>query len=85
MAEKDLVKRGLTLGNRMYLEGEILRREAISKPVLQNALMALSDLGYLRNREGKLELAEAFHSLKGTQEAERAVSQYLNGFVEADG
>src|SRR5690606_11235887 len=43
VAEKELQKRSLADGHTMYLSGEISCREAVSKPLLQNAHHALID------------------------------------------
>jgi glycerol-3-phosphate O-acyltransferase len=51
VGEKELVKRALALGNEMFLAGEIERREAVSKPLFQNAFQAFADLGFLTHRE----------------------------------
>ncbi len=48
MDRKDWVGRALALGQRMYLAGEIELRESISKPKIDNALLALKDLGFVR-------------------------------------
>jgi glycerol-3-phosphate O-acyltransferase len=53
---KDLVKQTLATGRRMYLSGEVERAEAISKPLLQNALSAFQDLGYVMQAGGQLQL-----------------------------
>lgn len=45
---KEWVARAMTLGQRMYLAGELELRESISKPKLENALLALKDLGFVR-------------------------------------
>ncbi|HEY3496256.1 MAG TPA: 1-acyl-sn-glycerol-3-phosphate acyltransferase [Polyangiaceae bacterium] len=52
LGEKDLLKRALTLGSEMFLAGEIERREAVSKPLLQNAFQAFAEQGFLVHREG---------------------------------
>jgi glycerol-3-phosphate O-acyltransferase len=51
LGEKELVKKTLALGKEMFLAGEIERREAVSKPTLKNAFMALVDLGFLVHRD----------------------------------
>lgn len=78
MTEKDLVKRALATGNRMFLAGEIERREAVSKPVIQNAYLALLDEGYLVRDDGKLALAESFR----TSAAVRAIEGRISGYME---
>jgi glycerol-3-phosphate O-acyltransferase len=77
--EKDLVKSGLALGHSMYLSEELSRKEAISKPVLQNAYLALSELGYLRTRSGKLEVQEAYKSRDALDELCLVLKGYLTG------
>jgi len=78
LAEKDLLKRSLALGETMYLAGEIDCREAVSKPLLQNAQSALIDFGYVRSREGKLELTDTFNSLDAVAEIERWIAGYVD-------
>jgi len=58
MAEKELVKKALTLGHRLFLEGSIERAEAVSKTIVQNAFQAFIDHGYLTVRDTKLDLAD---------------------------
>lgn len=78
IAEKDLLKRSLGVGQSMYLAGEIDCREAVSKPLLQNAHSALIDFGYVRSREGKLELTDTFNSLDAVAEIERWIAGYVD-------
>jgi glycerol-3-phosphate O-acyltransferase len=78
LAEKDLVKRSLTVGNRMFYAGEIERREAVSKPLIQNALNSFADQGYIAQRDNKLELSESFRNPK----AVRAIESRIRGFLE---
>jgi len=75
--EKDLVKKAITAGNRMFLAGEIERREAVSKPILQNAYKAFLDQGYLVANDGKLGLAESFATAKAVGAIEGRVAGYL--------
>jgi glycerol-3-phosphate O-acyltransferase len=51
LTEKELVKRSLALGREMFLAGEIERREAVTKPTLENAFEAFTDHGYVVHRE----------------------------------
>ncbi|MEZ4256000.1 MAG: 1-acyl-sn-glycerol-3-phosphate acyltransferase [Polyangiales bacterium] len=44
MSKKEWTKRTLAIGQRMYLAGEIERRESVAKPRLENALRALHDM-----------------------------------------
>jgi glycerol-3-phosphate O-acyltransferase len=47
---KDWTKRTLALGHRMYLAGELEKREALSRHKLENVLKALHDRGIVRVR-----------------------------------
>lgn len=79
LAEKELLKRLIALGHRMYLGGEIERHEAVSKPILHNALAAFKDEGYVQLREGKYSLTTSFDS----PDAVRAIEGRLAGYLEA--
>jgi glycerol-3-phosphate O-acyltransferase len=59
LAERELVKKILSTGQRMFFTGEVQRPEAVSQPVLRNALAAFIDHGILRSSEGKIELVSA--------------------------
>lgn len=43
LSDRDFLKRALSLGDRMFFAGELTRREAITKPILKNALLAFAD------------------------------------------
>ncbi|HEY3252414.1 MAG TPA: hypothetical protein VGJ91_00645, partial [Polyangiaceae bacterium] len=58
MAEKELTKKALSLGHRLFLEGAIERAEAVSKTIVQNAFQAFIDHGYLTVRDTKLDLVD---------------------------
>lgn len=77
LAEKDLLKRGIALGNRAFLAGEIERSEAVSKSILANAFQAFVDHGFLTMRDNKLDLADAFASESGARE----VADRLKTFI----
>jgi glycerol-3-phosphate O-acyltransferase len=71
LALKDVVKRAIPTGERMFLAGEIARREAVSRPLLENAYASFVDQGYLSRNSGKLALTESYatQSAVGTIEA----------------
>jgi glycerol-3-phosphate O-acyltransferase len=71
LALKDVVKRAIPTGERMFLAGEIARREAVSSPLLENAYASFVDQGYLSRAGGKLALTESYatQSAVGTIEA----------------
>jgi glycerol-3-phosphate O-acyltransferase len=59
---KDLTKRALPEGQKMFLAGELRRREAISRPLLENAYASFVDQGYLARADGKYALTPSFAS-----------------------
>jgi glycerol-3-phosphate O-acyltransferase len=75
--DKELVKKALALGNRMFYAGEIERREAVSKPLFENAYHSLTDQGYLVRMDGKLELAESFRTARAVAAIESRIAGYL--------
>jgi glycerol-3-phosphate O-acyltransferase len=74
---KDLVKRAISLGDRMFLAGEIERREAVSRPLFENAQMAFVDQGYLTRTEGKLGLATSYDAQAAMKTIEARVAGFL--------
>ncbi|HVY46341.1 MAG TPA: hypothetical protein VHB21_10705, partial [Minicystis sp.] len=70
----ELAERALRIGEQMFLGGEIERAEAVSQPVLENALAAFVDQGYLARASGKLTLAPSF---AGDEEAARIEATLL--------
>ncbi len=74
---KELVKKSLAVGNRMFFSGDISRREAVSKPLLENAISSFLDQGYLARVDGKLELSESFQSQKAVATIESRIALFL--------
>jgi glycerol-3-phosphate O-acyltransferase len=77
---KDLVKRAIAAGDRMFLAGEIERREAVSRPTIENAYLAFADQGYISVSQGKVVLTESF----ATQAAVGAIESKLVGYYAAE-
>jgi glycerol-3-phosphate O-acyltransferase len=77
---KDLVKRALAAGDRMFLAGEIERREAVSRPTIENAYLAFADQGYISVSQGKVSLTESF----ATQAAVGAIESKLVGYFATE-
>jgi len=75
--QKELVKRALSRGKRMFLSGEIARREGISRSIVENAIAAFLDQGYLGRSEGKLVLAPSFATIEAVSAIERRIAMYL--------
>ena len=79
-AQKDLVKRALVVGERMFLAGEIERREAVTRPTIANAYLAFADQGYVSSSGGKIALAESF----STSAAVAAIESKIVGYSGAE-
>lgn len=77
--EKELLKSGLAQGHSLYLSEKLSRREAISKPLLSNAYLAFTALGYLRTRAGKIEIEEAYKSRDALDELIATLNGFLTG------
>lgn len=72
LSDKELLKRGIALGNRAFLAGDVERSEAVSKSILANAFLAFVDHGFLSQRDSKLDLTDQFASDAGARDiAER--------------
>lgn len=83
LTQKELVKKAIATGKRMFLSDEIARREAIQRPVLENAIASFLDQGVLaktqEKNEGKLVLAESFGTIEAVKAVERRIAGYLAG------
>ncbi len=77
LTPKEIVKKAITIGERMFLAGDIQRREAVSGPLIENALSAFVDLEYVNRGGGKLELPESYAST----DAVRTIEAKVAGFV----
>jgi glycerol-3-phosphate O-acyltransferase len=77
LAPKDLAKRAMTAGERMFLAGELECREAVSRPVIENAFLAFVDQGYLGRAEGKYVLPESYATSDAVKTIEARIASYL--------
>jgi glycerol-3-phosphate O-acyltransferase len=78
LSQKDFVKRAMSLGERMFLAGEITCREAVSRPLLENALSAFSDQGYVeRDGDGKFRLTASYAQAETVHTIEAKVAGFL--------
>jgi len=80
VSQKDLAKRAIAAGDRMFLAGEIERREAVSRPTIENAFLAFADQGYISVTQGKVSLTESF----ATAEAVQAIEAKIIGYSTAE-
>lgn len=77
LGDKELAKKTLALGNRMFFAGEISRREAVSRALVENAMAAFVDQGYLSRASGKLELTESFRTQQAVATIESRIGLFL--------
>jgi glycerol-3-phosphate O-acyltransferase len=75
-SQKDLVKRALVAGERMFLAGEIARPEAVTRPTIANAYLAFADQGYVSASQGKVALAESFATSAAVAAIEAKIAGY---------
>lgn len=78
LPDKELVKKTLTTGRRMFLSGEVERPEAISKPLFENAFQCFVNEGYLRLSSQRYALTDSFMS----EEAVGAIEGRLAGYLD---
>jgi glycerol-3-phosphate O-acyltransferase len=71
---KDIVRRAMTAGERMFLAGEIARREAVSNPMLENAYSSFIDQGYVSRSDGKLALTPSYASASAVATIEARIA-----------
>lgn len=77
LAPKDLAKRAMAAGERMFLAGEIECREAVNRPVIDNAFLAFVDQGYLGRSDGKYVLPESYATAEAVRTIEARIASYL--------
>lgn len=76
LAPKDLAKRAITTGERMFLAGELECREAVSRPVIENAFLAFVDQGYLGRSDGKYVLPESYATADAVRTIESRIATF---------
>jgi glycerol-3-phosphate O-acyltransferase len=74
LATKEIVRRAMTAGERMFLAGEIARREAVSSPMLENAYASFNDQGYVSRSDGKLALTASYANASAVATIEARIS-----------
>ncbi len=73
----DFVLRALRIGEQMFLGGEIERAEAVSRSLLENALLAFRDLGFLARDAETVTLAPAHATETASAAIEAQIAAYL--------
>jgi glycerol-3-phosphate O-acyltransferase len=79
LATKEIVRRAMTAGERMFLAGEIARREAVSSPMLENAYASFNDQGYVSRSEGKLALTASYATTSAVATIEARIAAMRAG------
>ncbi len=79
MLTKDLVRRTIALGDKMFLAGEIERKEALSGRCIENALLSFADQGYVRTQEAgkRIELVSSFADADAVKAIEQGIANFL--------
>jgi glycerol-3-phosphate O-acyltransferase len=75
--KKELVARALRIGEQMFLGGEVERAEAVSRSLVENAVAAFRDLGYLQREAEALALADPHRSEAGAAAIEAQIAAFL--------
>jgi len=76
LSTKELVKRAIPEGARLFLAGDIARREAVSRPMLENAYTSFVDQGYVARSGGKLALTESYASASAVATIEARIAGF---------
>ena len=74
---KDLAKRAIATGERMFLAGEVQAREAVTRSTIDNAFLAFVDQGYLGRSDGKYVLPESYASADAVRVIEGRIAAWL--------
>ncbi len=77
LPKKELVARTLKVGQRMSLRGELERTEAVERPILENALEAFVDQGYLVRGDEGYALTPSFANEAGVRAVEARVAAFV--------
>ncbi|HTQ42174.1 MAG TPA: 1-acyl-sn-glycerol-3-phosphate acyltransferase [Polyangiaceae bacterium] len=76
LSTKELVKRAIPEGERMFLAGDIARRESVSRPMLENAYQSFVDQGYVARSGGKLALTESYARASAVETIEARIAGF---------
>jgi len=77
--EKDFLKKALYIGQQMYFAGELTRREAASKPIVQNALLAFSAIGIVAFQGGNVGLSDEHRNVQALERLDVKLRSLLRG------
>lgn len=85
LASKEFLARAVAVGNQMFLGGEIDRREAISKPLIETALLAFADAGWVKRSLESIALAPPHDSSEGGEGEVRAIEATIAAYLARRG
>jgi glycerol-3-phosphate O-acyltransferase len=77
LAEEDVVARAIRAGEQMLADGEIERHEAVSQPVIENAITAFIEQGWVRRAAGVIALDAALEPDASARAVEARIARYL--------
>ncbi len=77
LGKKELVARALRVGEQMFLGGEIDRREALSRPTVENALAAFAEAGYVTHASERYELTASYADETAVRSIEATLASFL--------
>lgn len=74
LAAKDAVRKAIAVGERMFLAGDLFRKESVSRPLIENAFASFVDQGYLARADGKVALTESYATASAVATIESRIS-----------
>ncbi|APS00064.1 1-acyl-sn-glycerol-3-phosphate acyltransferase [Pajaroellobacter abortibovis] len=79
LTSQELVKRAISIGEKMFHAGEITYREAIHRSIFENAYSAFLDEGYIVRDKDDLTLAQSYASLETIRTVEQRIASFEMG------
>jgi len=79
LEEEEMLRRALLLGNRMFFAGELSRREAVTRPILENAWQSFAERRLISIKSDRLELTEAGRAEGALGALEAEIAAWLKG------
>jgi len=77
LATKEFLARAVAVGQQMFLGGEIDRREAISRPLFESALLAFADAGWVKRSVETLSLVPPHEGEREVRAIEATIASYV--------
>jgi glycerol-3-phosphate O-acyltransferase len=83
MTEKELLRRALTTGTRMFQAAEIDRCESIAQPMLQNAFKVFVAEGHIIEEEDRYLVSPSLMAAGGARSVEARIAAFLRRSLDA--